>query len=203
MDATVQAVGVHIVADTPKAVSPLDGIIDAVAAAVIARLDLASLVKVQLFEISRNLESAMRDIAAEIVDQKISEAVGDGGFDDSSAMGETMRKIAENIYEMRIGFLLEDCSKTMRQSATEIFDEQVGEAVGNDTSAMGEAMRRIADDIFEEKIDGALENYDCSEAVTKAFDEQDFESDMDTKIEKAFEEVDWAEELRHLRFRVV
>lgn len=149
MDATVQAIGVQAVAETPKAVSPLDGIIDAVAAAVIARLDLASLVKVQLFEISRNLESAMRDIAAEIVDQKISEAVGD------------------------------------------------------DNSAMGEAMRKIAEDIFDEKIDGALEGFDCSEQIDKAFDDKDFESDMDSKIEKAFEEVDWAEELRHLRFRVV
>jgi hypothetical protein len=194
MNATVQAVGVHIVADIPKAVAPFDGIIDAIAAAVIARLDLASLAKVQL---------AMRDIAAEIVDQKISEAVGDGGFDDSSAMGETMRKIAENIYETRIGFLLEDCSKTMRQSATEIVDEKMGEAVGDDSSAKGEAMRKIAEYIFDEKIDGALEGYDCSEAIDKAFDDKDFESDMDSKIEKAFEEVDWAEELRNLRFRAV
>jgi len=149
MDATVQAVGVQAAAETPKAVSPLDGIIDAVAAAVISRLDLASLVKVQLFEMSRNLESAMRDMATEVVDQKI------------------------------------------------------GEAVEDDSSAMGEAMRKIAEDIFDEKIDGALENYDCSEAVTKAFDEQDFESDMDTKIESALENIDWAEELRNLRFRAV
>jgi len=203
MDATVQAIGVQAVAETPKAVSPLDGIIDAVAAAVISRLDLASLVKVQLFEMSRNLKSAMRDMATEVVDQKIGEAVGDGGFDDSSAMGETMRKIAESTYETRIGFLLEDCSKTMRQSATEIFDEKIGEAVGDDSSAMGEAMRKIAEDIFDEKIDGALENYDCSEAIDRAFDDKDFESDMDTKIESALENIDWAEELRNLRFRAV
>jgi hypothetical protein len=114
MDATVQAVGVQAAAETPKEVSPIDGIIDAVAAAVISRLGLASMVKVQLFEMSRNLESAMRDMATEVVDQKISEAVGD----DSSAMGEAMRKIAEDIFDEKIDDALEnyDCSEAIQKA---------------------------------------------------------------------------------------
>ena len=93
--------------------------------------------------------------------------------------------------------------RRLGEKFSEIFVEKIGEAVGDDSSAMGEAMRKIAEDIFDEKIDGALENYDCSEAIQKALDDKDFESDMDDKIEKAFEEVDWAEELRNLRFRAV
>lgn len=198
MDATVQAVGVQAVAETPKVVSPLDGIIDAIAAAVIARLDLASLVKVQLQDVTVFGKWA-RSSANNVFDEKIDEAAGDY----SSVMGAAMRKIAEDIYETRIGFLLEDCSKTMRQSAAEVVDQKIGEAVEDGSSAMGEAMRKIAEDTFDEKIDDSLENYDCSEAIQKALDDKDFESDMDSKIEKAFEEVDWAEELRNLRFRAV
>lgn len=198
MDATVQAVGVQAVAETPKVVSPLDGIIDAIAAAVIARLDLASLVKAQLQDVTVFGKWA-RSSANNVFDEKIDEAAGDY----SSVMGAAMRKIAEDIYETRIGFLLEDCSKTMRQSAAEVVDQKIGEAVEDGSSAMGEAMRKIAEDTFDEKIDDALENYDCSEAIEKALDDKDFESDMDSKIEKAFEDVDWAEELRNLRFRAV
>ena len=137
VDATVNAVGVQAVAETPKVVSPLDAIIDAVAAAVISRLCLASMVKVQLFEISRNLELEMRKIAeeiyetrigflledcsktmrqsaAEVVDQKIGEAVEDG----SSAMGEAMRKIAEDTFDEKIDDALEnyDCSEAIQKA---------------------------------------------------------------------------------------
>ena len=109
MDATVQAV-----AETPKEVSPIDGIIDAVAAAVISRLGLASMVKVQVFAISRNLDLARRDLAAEVVDQKIGEAVAD----DSSAMGEAMRKISGEIFDEKIDEALEnyDCSEAIQKA---------------------------------------------------------------------------------------
>lgn len=141
MDATVQAVGVQAVAETPKEVSPLDGIIDAVAAAVISRLGLASMVKVQLFEISRNLELAMRDMATEVVDQKIGEAVED----DSSAMGEAMRKIAEEIFDEKIDGALEnyDCS------------DAIEEALSN---------KDIEADV-QEKVDQALEDVDWSDRL--------------------------------------
>ena len=77
-------------------------------------------------------------------------------------------------------------------------------------------MRAIAEAVFEEKIDGALENYDCSDAVEEALRDQDIdgkvedavsEIDFDNKVEEAFDNVDLdlkiKDAIKHLQFSLV
>ena len=107
MDATVSAVGVAVdQAAAPKVVSPLDGIIDAVAAAVISRLDFHAIFGVQLTEMSRRLESELRVLAEQVVEEF---AVEDS---------EAMRKVAEDVFESKIDAALEnyDCSDAIEEA---------------------------------------------------------------------------------------
>ena len=77
-------------------------------------------------------------------------------------------------------------------------------------------MRAIAEDVFESKIEGALENYDCSDAVEEALGDHDIDSkvddavseiDMDSKVEEALDNVDWEDKvkdvIRNLQFSLV
>ena len=108
-------------AETPKAVSPLDAIIDAVAAAVISRLDLASLVKAQLQDVTV-FGQWVRSSANNVFDEKIDEAAGDY----SSVMGEAMRKIAEEIFNEKIDDALEnyDCSEAIEKAIEKALDDK-------------------------------------------------------------------------------
>jgi hypothetical protein len=66
-------------------------------------------------------------------------------------------------------------------------------------------MRAIAVAVFEERIDGALGNYDCSDAVDAAIDALDIISkvqeavddlDISSKVEEAIEDIDWDEKIK-------
>jgi hypothetical protein len=78
------------------------------------------------------------------------------------------------------------------------------------------AVRAIASSVFEEKIGGALENYDCSDAVDAAVRDFDIEGkveeavsdiDIDSKVEDALDQVDLSDKikdgLRGLRLELV
>jgi len=148
MDATVNAVGVAVFPDqaaAPKVVSPLDGIIDAVAAAVISRLDFHTIFGVQLTEMSRRLESELRVLAEQVVEEY---AVEDS---------EAMRKVAEDVFESKIEWALEnyDCSDAIDEAISDInIDSKVEDAV--------------ADIDFETKVEEAFDNVDLDQKVKDA-----------------------------------
>jgi hypothetical protein len=125
-----------------KVQSPIDGIVDALAVAVISRMDLHALFAVQLTEMARNLESSMRDMATEVFDEKISEVINE----DSSAMSSAiLRKVAEDVFESKIDAALEnyDCS------------DAIEEALSN---------KDIESEV-QEKVDQALDDVDWSDRL--------------------------------------
>ena len=153
MDATVNAVGVAVFPDqaaAPKVVSPLDGIIDAVAAAVISRLDFHTIFGVQLTEMSRRLESELRGIAEDVADEYLDK--------------EAMRKVAEDVFESKIDAALEnyDCSDAINEALKDHdIDAKVEDAVEeiDFDSKVEEALDNL---YWEDKVKGVIRNLQFS-----------------------------------------
>lgn len=125
-----------------KVQSPIDGIVDALAVAVISRMDLHALFAVQLTEMARRLESEIREQLLE-----------EHAVEDS----EAMRKVAEDVFESRIDAALEnyDCSDAVEEALRDHdIDSKVEDA--------------IADIDFDNKVEEAFDNVDLDSKIKDA-----------------------------------